>query len=150
MTIAENKRFVIETWQAFGSRDAARIAARFQPDAAWVAPHNNATAMALNAGSGFTSAEQIARFIAEDVPKMFREARTEFLAIYGDGDVVIVETRLLATLPSGRTYDNDYCFILELQDGRIKVMREYMDTAKGFRMIFGEEAGAKLAEAGES
>jgi ketosteroid isomerase-like protein len=150
MTIAENKRFVIETWQAFGSRDAARIASRFKPDAVWVAPHNNATAMALNAGSGLTGAEAIARFIAEDFPNMFRAARTEFRGIYGDGDVVIVETRLLATLSSGREYDNDYCFILELEDGRIKLMREYMDTAKGFRMMFGEECGAKLVEAGAS
>ena len=58
--------------------------------------------------------------------------------------MVIVEERLQATLFNGRYYDNDYCFVFELEDGLITVMREYMDTAKGFRMIFGKEADARL------
>lgn len=33
-------------------------------------------------------------------------------------------------------YDNEHCFIIELQDGRIRRVREYMDTQHGFRCIF--------------
>lgn len=139
MTITENKRRVVETWQAFASRDAARIRSHFKPDAVWIAPPGNATAKALNASAGFVGAEKIAQFIAAELPKLFSGgASTEFRSIYAEGDAVIVETRLQATLPDGRQYDNDYCFILELEDGLIKVMREYMDTAKGHRMIFGD------------
>ena len=53
-------------------------------------------------------------------------------------------------LLNGRHYDVDYCFVFELEDGLITVMREYMDTAKGFLMIFGEDAGSRLHAAGAS
>ena len=37
----------------------------------------------------------------------------------------------------GHHYDVDYCFIFELRDGLIARVREYMDTLKGARMVFG-------------
>ena len=45
-----------------------------------------------------------------------------------------------ATLPGGRSYDNDYCFVFVVETGRIKQVREYMDTRKGWQMVFGEAA----------
>ena len=149
MTADENKQHVIDAWKAFATRDAAQIRKYFKEDAVWIAPHNNATALALNAPSGLTSAEQIARFIAHDVQKIFvRDVAIDFKGVHAAGNVVIVEERMQATLFNGRNYDVDYCFVFELEDGLISVMREYMDTAKGFRMIFGEEAGARLDAAG--
>ncbi len=149
MTADENKQHVIDCWKAFATRDAAQIRKYFRADAVWIAPHNNATALALNAPSGFTSADQIANFIANDVQKIFvRDVSIDFRGVHAAGNVVIVEERMQATLFNGRHYDVDYCFVFELEDGLITVMREYMDTAKGFRMIFGEEAGARLQAAG--
>ena len=52
--------------------------------------------------------------------------------------MVVVEERMRATLADGGRYDNDYCFVFELENGLIRRVREYMDTAKGHRMIFGE------------
>jgi ketosteroid isomerase-like protein len=157
MTADENKQHVIDCWKAFATRDAAQIRKYFKADAVWMAPHNNATALALNVTSsvaemsGFTGADKIADFIANDVAKVFaRDVSVEFKGVYAAGHVVIVEQRMRATLFNGRHYANDYCFIFELEDGLITVMREYMDTAKGFRMIFGEEAGARMQAAGAS
>ena len=149
MTPDENKQHVIDLWKAFATRDAAQIRKYFKEDAVWIAPHNNATALALNAPSGFTSAEAIAQFIANDVSKIFaRDVTIDFKGIHAVGTIVIVEERMQATLFNGRHYDNDYCFVFELEDGLITAMREYMDTAKGFRMIFGEEGGARMQGAG--
>jgi ketosteroid isomerase-like protein len=149
MTADENKQRIIDTWKAFATRDAAQIRKYFREDAVWIAPHNNATALALNAPSGFTSADQIAQFIANDVAKVFpRDVTIHFKGVHAAGNVVIVEERMQATLFNGRHYDNDYCFIFELEEGLITVMREYMDTAKGFRMIFGEEGGTRMDAAG--
>ena len=149
MTADENKQHVIDCWKAFASRDAAEIRKYFRDDAVWIAPYNNATALALNAPSGFASADQIAHFIANDVQKIFaRDVTIDFKGVHAAGNVVIVEERMQAMLFNGRHYDVDYCFVFELEDGLITVMREYMDTAKGFRMIFGEEAGARLHAAG--
>src|SRR5260221_14697704 len=48
--------------------------------------------------------------------------------IHGDGDCVIVEHRGRNELPDGRRYDNNYCWVLQFQDGLINAVREYMDT----------------------
>jgi ketosteroid isomerase-like protein len=53
---------------------------------------------------------------------------------------VIVEERMRATLAGGRLYENDYCFVFTVAGDRIREVREYMDTRKGWRMVFGEEA----------
>jgi len=47
---------------------------------------------------------------------------------------VIVEHRLSATLPNGRPYVNDYCFVYEVRDGKAWRIREYMDTRGGWAL----------------
>jgi ketosteroid isomerase-like protein len=45
-----------------------------------------------------------------------------------------------AALAHGGHYDNDYCFIFEMENGLIKHIREYMDTQRGAAM-FGSPNG---------
>jgi uncharacterized protein len=137
MNAEDNKRAAMATWKAFASRDPAEIAAMFTEDAEWFAPPGNATAAALNATKHVMGKADIVQFIAFEFGKLFaRDVKLDFKGFYGDGDIVVVEHRLRATLPNGAPYDNDYCFVLEMENGRIRRMREYMDTAKGHRMIF--------------
>jgi uncharacterized protein len=137
MNAEDNKRAAMATWKAFASRDPAEIAAMFTEDAEWFAPPGNATAAALNATKHVMGKADIVQFIAFEFGKLFaRDVKLDFKGLYGDGDIVVVEHRLRATLANGAPYDNDYCFVLEMENGRIRRMREYMDTAKGHRMIF--------------
>jgi len=138
MTAPASKDVVVEAWRTFWSRDAQRIAAVFTPDAEWIAPRGNATAVALDHTSHMIGAEAIAHFIAVAMHKLFLDVNVEFTALHADGNTVIVEERMRATLPDGRRYDNGYCFIFELKDGLISQVREYMDTMKGWQMIFGQ------------
>jgi len=41
---------------------------------------------------------------------------------------VVVEARGKATTTAGTPYDNEYCFIYRIEDGRIKEVTEYLDT----------------------
>jgi uncharacterized protein len=137
MNAEDNKRAAMATWKAFASRNPVEIAAMFTDDAEWFAPPGNATAMALNATKHVMGKADIVQFIAFEFGKLFaRDVKLDFKGLYGDGDIVVVEHRLRATLANGAPYDNDYCFVLEMENGRIRRMREYMDTAKGHRMIF--------------
>lgn len=45
-----------------------------------------------------------------------------------DGDYVVVECRGKSTTKTGRPYNNKYCFVFRLEDGKIKEVTEYMDT----------------------
>ena len=134
------KDIVLNAWKTFSSRDADRIAALFTEDAEWIAPKGNATAVALDHTDHMIGAKQIARFIAQEMHRLFSEIDIAFRGVYADGNTVIVEERMRATLPGGKPYENDYCFIFAVADGRIREVREYMDTRKGWRMVFGDGA----------
>ncbi|WP_406280307.1 nuclear transport factor 2 family protein [Nocardia sp. NBC_00881] len=138
-----NKDIVIAAWRSFAQHDAERIAEFFSDDAEWVAPAGNATAMALNVPSHMVGRQAIARFIADDFPRLFtRDVDIDFRGLYADGHRVIVEETMTATLANGNSYVNDYCFVFELRDGLIRRVREYMDTARGHHMVFGEQVSA--------
>lgn len=48
--------------------------------------------------------------------------------ILADGDRVVVLAKGDAETHEGARYDNDYCFVFRLEEGRIVEVREYMDT----------------------
>lgn len=134
-----NRTIVQDAWKAFASHDADRISAVFTEDAEWLAPPGNATAAALQAPSHMAGRKAIVRFLAEDFQRLFaRDVEVTFHGFYADGERVIVEETMTATLADGGPYTNDYCFVFELRDGLIHRVREYMDTARGHRMVFGE------------
>ena len=141
----DNVKIVAAAWEAFASRDAVRIAACFAPDAEWIAPRGNATAIALDCPDHMRGAEAIARFIAVEFGRLFvADVRIDFRTMVAAGELVLVEERMRATLVSGGSYDLSYCFVFAVVDSRIVQVREYMDTRSGWKQIFGDEPGRKL------
>jgi uncharacterized protein len=55
--------------------------------------------------------------------------RTIPLRFMADGDHVVVEARGKMKTRAGVRYDNEYCLIYRLKDGRIVEIREYCDSA---------------------
>lgn len=49
--------------------------------------------------------------------------------IVADGDHVVVECRGYVTTKSGKPYNNTYCWVIRMADGKMKELTEYMDTA---------------------
>lgn len=129
-----NKQLVMTAWRAFATRDPDRVRAVFTPDAEWLAPAHNATALALDGTHHLVGRERIVRFLTSEFETVFvADVTIDFRGVYADGDsdTVIVEERMQATLANGGHYDNDYCFIFEMENGRIRRVREYMDTQRG-------------------
>jgi uncharacterized protein len=134
MGTLSSKQLVMHAWQAFASRDPSQVQAVFAPDAEWLAPPGNATALALDGTHHLIGRERIVHFLTCEFGTVFAaDVSIEFRGLYADGDTVVVEQRMQATLAHGGHYDNDYCFIFELQNGLIKRVREYMDTQRGAR-----------------
>lgn len=65
--------------------------------------------------------------------------------IVADGDCVIVESRGCVTTVRGDLYNNQYCLVFELKDGRITAQREYADTLLVDRVL-GSPPWAKAPE----
>ena len=134
----QNRQIVMDAWKAFASRDFHRIGAFFTEDAEWLAPPGNATAMAMNYTNHMVGRDAIAHFIATEVPRIFvSDVSIEFGGFHVDGDTVIVEERMQATLFNGRKYDNKYCIVFRLVAGKIARVREYMGNQRAKTCIFG-------------
>ncbi|MGW4536019.1 nuclear transport factor 2 family protein [Nocardia sp. NPDC004340] len=144
----DNKAIVQAAWRAFASHESERIAAFFTADAEWLAPVGNATAVALDAPSHMIGRQAITHFLAQEFSRLFvSDVAVDFRGFYADGDRVIVEETMSATLANGNAYRNDYCFVFELRGGLIHRVREYMDTARGHRDVFdGTAAGGGVIE----
>ncbi len=126
-------------FQALAGNDPDRIAAVFTEDSEWLSPPENATAVALGSTHHMVGRKAIVRFFAEDFPRLFaRDVGVAFHGSHTDGERVTVEATMTATLANGHHYTNDYCFVFELRGELIHRAREYVDTARGHRMIFGE------------
>ncbi|HYS13251.1 MAG TPA: nuclear transport factor 2 family protein, partial [Burkholderiaceae bacterium] len=54
-----------------------------------------------------------------------RTRATRFIA---EGDQVVVEARGNNTTRAGMPYNNSYCMIYTVRDGKLKELVEYMDT----------------------
>ncbi len=136
MQTEESRALVKQAWAIFATRDPAQIAQVFADDAEWIAPKTNATAVALGVTDHMKGSEVIAAFIAHGMRRLFSDVSIAFKGLYADGSFVVVEEQMTARLPNGLPYQLSYCFIFECSSGRIVRVREYMDTASGFRQVF--------------
>lgn len=71
MNIEYSKAAIMAALEAFKTRDPERIAAMFTEDAEWLAPANNATAVALNGPSHIVGRNEIARLFGTEIWKLF-------------------------------------------------------------------------------
>jgi uncharacterized protein len=141
-----SKEAALNVWRAFASRDPVRIRDAFTPDARWIAPPDNATAIASGAkAEDIRTVDGMIAFITGPYVRLFPEgAKVEFTKIVADGDTVVFEQTFSARVCNGRMYENHYCWVFEVRDGRVTEMREYMDTHGGYKSMFGDEAPRKL------
>jgi ketosteroid isomerase-like protein len=55
--------------------------------------------------------------------------------IIDGGEFVVVQARGKNTTRDGQAYDNDYCFVIRFQDGKMVEYEEYMDTELAERVL---------------
>jgi len=60
----------------------------------------------------------------------FRDTyRNRATRIVCEGDTVVVECRGEVATTSGERYDNHYCYVIDMREGKMVALTEYMDTA---------------------
>lgn len=55
--------------------------------------------------------------------------RNRATRIVCEGDTVVVECRGSVLTHAGARYDNQYCYVIDMQGGKMHALTEYMDTA---------------------
>ena len=152
----DSKQTVMALYGAYSTGDAKKIRGLPHEEVVWVAPAGNATQVALGlgrpedagppCGANDLDRDAIVAFMAHNFARFFGGVDNSFRTIVAEDEVVVVEHRLSATLPNDRSYVNDYCFVYEVRDGKVRRIREYMDTRGGWAQVFGDDEPATLLE----
>jgi len=125
MGIEANKEFVVSTWNAFVKGDLKAAFANMSDEISWLIPGNLSELSGLRKGKA-----EILNF-ARSASKIFPNGlKCEIRRVYGDGDTVIIELTNRGKLFNGKDYENEYCFVFEVENGKVRRVREYVDTQK--------------------
>jgi ketosteroid isomerase-like protein len=63
--------------------------------------------------------------LATQFATQYKNVADRFIA---EGDYVVIECRGEVTTKSGKPYNNTYCWVCRLDDGKLKQLTEYRDT----------------------
>ncbi len=124
--------FVRGVWEAFARGEMKKVFAAMAEDVTWKLPQAGTLA-------GKSSILHLARASAGKL----RGYQSEVRRVHCDGDCVILEMTNRGTTLAGLPYANDYCFIFDLEDGRIKAITEYTDQLT-FKEAVGDAEFADL------
>jgi ketosteroid isomerase-like protein len=128
MSAVANKELMQEIFAAAGNpdpavRDRSLFVASLADDAKWVVTGQYSWSRT------FAGKESILGDLHGHVRSLLVErARTIAHRFIADGDRVVVEARGDNVTKAGVRYDNDYCLVFRLENGKIKEVREYCDS----------------------
>lgn len=125
MSVESNKELVTKTWNAFVKGDVKTAFANMSDEISWLIPGNLPGLSGLRKGKA-----EIMNF-ARGAAKIFPGGlQCEIKRVYGDGNTVIIELTNRGKVFNGKDYENEYCFVFEVEDGKVRRVREYVDTQK--------------------
>lgn len=125
MSVEANKELVTTTWNAFVKGDIKTAFANMSDEISWLIPGNLPNLSGLKKGKA--GIVEFARGAAKIFPGGLK---SEIKRVYGDGDTVIIELTNRGKVFNGKDYENEYCFVFEIEGGKIRRVREYVDTQK--------------------
>ena len=129
MSVEQNKELVTKTWHAFVKGDIKAAFANMSDDVSWLIPGK----LSL---SGLKKGKAAVLDFSRGAAKIFPKGlTTDIRRVYGDGDVVVLELTNKGKVANGRDYENDYCFVFEIEGGKIRRVREYLDTHKAYDLM---------------
>ena len=124
MGIAENKQVVLDFYEAGARGDMDSCFALLADDITWT-----------NIGNTKFSGTYVGKqAIAEELlGPLFGQLKagiaSQIEQLTAEGDIVVAQTSGTAETIDGTPYNNSYCQVIRIRDGRIAAVKEYMDTA---------------------
>ena len=132
MSAEQNKEMVKAAWIAFGKGDLQTAFNSMADNVSWLIPGNIPGVSGVKRGK-----DEITKF-ASGVGAVFPEGlQTEITRAHATEDAVILELTNRGKVSNGKSYENEYCFVFELENGKIRRIREYVDTLKAKETLFG-------------
>jgi ketosteroid isomerase-like protein len=125
----QHKQVVIRFIEAMGRSDAATAATCLNPDA---------TTLAKGFGkfAGVRHYDVIVGTIAAFKELVPSGLSPTIYTVTAEGDRVAVEFEGKATLANGAQYNNQYCMVFTMRDGRIQHVNEYFCTLLADQVLY--------------
>lgn len=124
MGIAENKQIVLDFYEAGARGDMDACFALLADDITW-------TNIGTTKFSGTYAGKQA--LVEQLLGPLFGQLKAGIASaierLTAEGDVVVAQTAGTAETHDGRPYNNTYCQVIRIRDGKIAEVKEYFDTA---------------------
>lgn len=130
-----NKALMQEIFARLAASDGSLLFERMADDFRWII--NGTTTWSRSYDGREAVMDQLIRPLRARMARPMRTVAQRFIA---EGDLVVVEARGDNVTASGAAYDNVYCYIFRLEDGRLKELTEYLDTEL-VSAVLGDPAG---------
>jgi uncharacterized protein len=123
MGAAENKQLMIEIFDGLAEGDGRRLIAAMAEDFCW-------KMIGTTAWSGVYQgkADVQTRLLGPLAAQFGRYSHVQD-RITAEDDRVVVECRGNVTTTAGKAYNNTYCWVCRIAEGKLVELVEYMDTA---------------------
>lgn len=122
-TAATNKQVLEHVYAALAEGDARPLVGAMADDFAWIISGTHPWSGAWR-GKDVVLRELLAPLAAQFATP-YRARASRFVA---EGDTVVVECRGDVATKAGDRYDNHYCMVVRLRDGKLVELVEYMDS----------------------
>lgn len=119
-----NRQLVATAMKALADGDGGPFLALMADDFSWVIEGST-----LWSGTYRGKADVSERLLGPLFGQFATRYRNTAELILADGDHVVVQCRGEAQTRSGKRYDNSYCYVIRMRDGKMAELREYLDTA---------------------
>jgi uncharacterized protein len=142
MSAAANKQLIQKVYADSASRSGTTFVDHLADDVRWVVTGQYSWSHTFEGRDAVLNGLQgYFRSLIEGRP------RTVAFNFIAEGDTVVVETKGDNVTKTGARYDNEYCMVWRVENGRIKEIKEYCDSALVERVL-GPFPAAKLPKAG--
>jgi ketosteroid isomerase-like protein len=119
-----NKKLVKEAFDGLARGDAAAFSDLQAEDFTWIIEGQSRFSRA------FKGKEAVHRELVRPLFANFAtEYRNHAQEIIAEGDRIVVLARGQVKTVRGEDYNNSYCFVIRMRDGKMVELVEYMDTA---------------------
>jgi ketosteroid isomerase-like protein len=140
MSAADNKKLVQQIYADSASRSGTTFADSLADDASWVVTGQ------YSWSHEFRGRDAIQNGLMGHFRSFFAERpRTVAFNFIAEGDHVVVESKGDNVTKAGLRYDNQYCMVWRVEDGKIKQIKEYCDSALVERVLGPFPEARKLA-----
>lgn len=130
MSAETNKKLIQQVFTDSANRSGTTFIDHLADDAVWIQ-----TGQCSWSGK-FTGKEAITNGLFARLRALLTDRpRTLAFNFIAEGDTVVVEAKGDNVARSGERYDNEYCMVWKVENGRIVQIKEYCDTALVERVL---------------